>query len=286
VASAAVDLARQIFGELSGRRVLVLGAGKMGELAARHLLASGVGELIVVNRTLLRAEELARKLGGRAVHWDELDGWLREVDIVLCSTGAAEPVVRHERVEKVMRARRGRFLFFIDIAVPRDVEPRVGEVENVFLYDVDALAAVVEENLASRAREADEARAIIDEEMARLRELELALGVVPTIKLLRSRFLEVAQAEAQKTLGKLAGASERDRAQVEQLVESIVNKLLHAPLSALKREAKRRPDSDELAATVRALFDLHTGHTEEIRIGDGTGPVEAVSAAGGRERGE
>jgi glutamyl-tRNA reductase len=265
IASAAVDLAAQIFGELTGREVLVVGAGKMGDLSARHLKASGIGTLHVVNRTLARAEELAGRLGGRAAPWEELDALLKRVDIVLCSTGASDPVIRRDRVERVMRARKGRWLFFIDIAVPRDVEPEVGELENVYLYDVDELEKVVAENRAGREVEAQDALAILDEELKKLQAQEASLGVVPTIKLLRGRFLDVAKAELERTLPKLQTPHERDRAQVEQLAQSIVNKLLHAPLTALKKEAQERPDS-ELAATVRALFDLHTGHTEEIRL--------------------
>jgi glutamyl-tRNA reductase len=220
-----------------------------------------------VNRTLARAEELAARLGGTAAPWEELDRLLTKVDIVLCSTGAAEPIIRRDRVQHAMKARKGRWLFFIDIAVPRDVEAQVGEIENVYLYDVDALEKVVQSNRAGREREAEEALAILEDELKRFQALELSLGVVPTIKLLRGRFLEIAQAEAERTLGKLQGANDRDRAAVKQLAEAIVNKLLHMPLTVLKKEAQSNPDS-ELAAIVRSLFDLHTGNTEEIHLGD------------------
>jgi glutamyl-tRNA reductase len=266
IASAAVDLAAQIFGDLRGRDVLVVGAGKMGDLSARHLKASGIGQLFVVNRTLQRAEELAARLGGKAVPWEQLETLLARVDIVLCSTGAQEPVIRRERVERVMKARRGRWLFFIDIAVPRDVEPAVGNVENVYLYDVDELQKVVDDNLAERGREASQADAILEEELQRFFALEQSLGVVPTIKLLRERFLLVARAEAERLVGKLQTTSEKDRALVKQMAEQIVNKLLHHPLTQLKKAAAENPDA-ELAETVRALFDLHTGHTEEINLG-------------------
>jgi glutamyl-tRNA reductase len=265
IASTAVSLAAQIFGDLRGREVLVVGAGKMGDLSARHLKASGIAKLHVVNRTFERAQELAARLDGHAAPWEELDTLLKRVDIVLCSTGAAEPVIRRDRVERVMRARKGRWLFFIDIAVPRDVEPEVGQVENVYLYDVDELEKVVAENRAGRDREALEAARILDEELARFLAIEASLGVVPTIKLLRSRFLEVAVAEVERTLPRLSSLSEKEREHVHQLAEAIVNKLLHKPLTVLKKEAQENPDS-ELAATVRALFDLHTGHTEEIRV--------------------
>ncbi|HXU73040.1 MAG TPA: glutamyl-tRNA reductase [Polyangia bacterium] len=263
IASAAVDLAAQIFGELEGKHVLVVGAGKMGDLSARHLKAAGISELSVVNRTEARAVELAAKLGGRAAPWDQLDQLLAKVDIVLCSTGATEPILRRDRVAKVMRARKGRWLFLIDIAVPRDVEPDVGSVENVYLYDVDALEKVVAQNRAARASEATEAEAMVDDELKRYHEHELSLGAVPTIKLLRARFLEVALAEVERSAAR--ASSEKDRAAMQQMAEAIVNKLLHGPLTKLKKDAAERPDS-ELPALVRTLFDLHTGHTEEIRI--------------------
>ena len=266
VASAAVDLAAQIFGELEGRQVLVVGAGKMGDLSARHLKAAGIGALHVVNRTLQRAEELAQRLGGTAAPWDDLDKLLARVDIVLCSTGAAEPVLRKDRIARVMKARKGRWLFLIDIAVPRDVEPDVGKIENVYLYDVDTLEEVVAQNRAGRLDEAAEAELILEDELKKFQALELSLGVVPTIKLLRARFLEVAQAEAERTLASLSQLSERDRQSIKRLAEGLVNKLLHTPLTVLKKEAQANPDS-ELAQTVRLLFDLHTGHTEEIHLG-------------------
>jgi glutamyl-tRNA reductase len=267
VASAAVDLAAQIFGELDGRKVLVVGAGKMGELSARHLKSAHIGELTVVNRTHARALELAEKLGGLAAPWEDLDRLLARVDIVLCSTGASQPVLRRDRVERAMKLRKGRFLFLIDIAVPRDVEPEVGALENVFLYDVDALDQVVAQNRAQRASEAAEAEAMVEAELKRHYEHELSLGAVPTIKLLRGRFLDVAKAEVERTLARISTLSERDRQSLAAMAEAIVNKLLHVPLTKLKSEARDNPDS-ELPAVVRALFDLHTGHTEEIRVDD------------------
>jgi glutamyl-tRNA reductase len=262
IASAAVDLAAQIFGELHGRHVLVVGAGKMGDLSARHLKAAGIGELTVINRTQARAVELAEKLGGRAAPWDDLDRLLAKVDIVLCSTGATEPILHRDRVARVMRARKGRWLFFIDIAVPRDIDPAVGTVENVYLYDVDALERVVAQNRAQRASEARAAEEMVDAELKRFQEHELSLGVVPTIKLLRARFLEVALAEVERSA---ARAGEQNRAMMQAMAEAIVNKLLHTPLTRLKKDAADHPDS-ELPALVRSLFDLHTGHTEEIRV--------------------
>jgi glutamyl-tRNA reductase len=256
IASAAVDLAEQIFGSLKGRQVLVVGAGKMGALSARHLQSSGIGELHVANRTLQRAEALATQLGGRAAPWEELDALLGKVDIVICSTGASEPVITRARVEKVMKARRGRWLFFIDIAVPRDVETQVGELSNVYLYDVDALEEVVARNRAARANEADQAEEMVREEVRRFLLMERTAGVVPVIKAVRARFHEVAHAE----VARLTGLTEKDRAQVTALAEGIVNKLLHPALTALKKEGA---DAERLAQALVELFGLTL---EEARL--------------------
>ncbi len=271
VASAAVELGKHIFGELAGKEVLVVGAGKMGDLAARHLTSAGAGPLLVVNRTLARGQALAERIGGTAHPWESLQQLLTVADIVLCSTGAPEPVVRREMVQKVMKARRGRWLCFIDIAVPRDVEASVGELENVYLYDVDALSQMVDEHLSDRKRAAEIAEGIIVEEVSRFLSAERSLGVVPTIKALREHFLEVGRAEAQRTLGKLDGAGERERKEIERLADSIINKLLHAPLTALKRD----PDSGGLAAAARTLFELDEAQPDEAA-------VEKAGAGGSR----
>jgi glutamyl-tRNA reductase len=246
IASAAVDLAQQIFGNLKGRQVLVVGAGKMGALSARHLQSGGIGELCVVNRTRPRADALAQQLGGKSAAWEELDALLARADIVICSTGAAEPIIGRARVEKAMKARKGRWLFFIDIAVPRDVEREVGNLENVYLYDVDALEEVVAANRAVRAREADEAEKMVLEEVRRFAALERTAGVVPVIKALRAHFLQIAVAEAERCKG--------DRA----LAEAIANKLLHPALTALKRD-----DGERLAEALVELFGLTP---EEARL--------------------
>jgi glutamyl-tRNA reductase len=254
VASVAVDLAAQIFGDLDGRTVLIVGAGKMGDLSARHLKAAGITTLKVVNRTQARAEELAARLAGIAEPWDALDRLLAEVDIVLCSTGASEPVIVAERVRRAMRARKGRWLFFIDIAVPRDVHPDVGRIENVYLYDVDALEEVVAHNRSGRAAEAERAEAMVTDEVTRFSARERTRGAVPTIKALREHFLKVARAEAERAVGRLSGLSDKDRQQVIALGEAIANKLLHAPTTALKGGGPA--PMEDLQEAVRALFSL------------------------------
>lgn len=257
VASAAVELARRIFGGLDGREVLVVGAGKMGELAARHLYSAGCARLLVANRTRERAEELAgrmRAVGGEAsAHgFEELPALLTRADVVLCSTGAAQPVLAREAVQRAMKARKGRWLCLLDIAVPRDVEPAAGELPNVYLYDVDALTRVASDNLEERRREAERAEVILDEEVARCAEGLRARGVVPTIRALREQFGAVARAEVERTLRRLGPIAEKERREIELLAEAIVNKLLHQPLTTLKREA----ESQALLDAARTLFAL------------------------------
>jgi glutamyl-tRNA reductase len=256
IASAAVDLAQQIFGKLDGKQVLVVGAGKMGALSARHLQASGIKDLIVVNRTRARADALAAQLGGMSAPWEDLDALLARVDIVLCSTGASQPIITRARVEKVKKARRGRWLFFIDIAVPRDVETSVGQLDNVYLYDVDALEEVVARNRAGRAKEADQAESMVREEVRRFVALEKTAGVVPVIKAVRAHFHAVALAEAERTLARMG---DKDRAHITALAEAIANKLLHPALTALKKDG----DGERLAEALVELFGLTL---EEARL--------------------
>jgi glutamyl-tRNA reductase len=283
IASAAVDLAAQIFGDLKGRAVLVLGAGKMGDLSARHLRSAGVDRLCVVNRTRARADELAGRLGGTAYEWDALDRLLTEVDIVLCSTGASEPVLRKDRIARAMRGRRGRWLFLIDIAVPRDVEPEVGNIESVYLYDVDALDRIVRSNMEGRAREADKAEALVAAELQRFHAAERTQGVVPTIKALRARFHDVALAEVERVAGRLDSKSDKDHALLKQLAEAIANKLLHEPTTALKREAAEA-DAATLVEAVTRLYRLpespESASTEpndsSDRVADNVVPLHAA----------
>ena len=249
VASAAVALARHIFGELDGKELCILGAGKMADLAATHLVAAGCKSIVVVNRTLARAEALAKKTGGVARSFEELESALGRADIVVCSTGAVRPVVSKELVQRVMKARRGRWLCFIDIAVPRDVEQTVGELPNVYLYDVDELSNLVEGNLADRQREAEKAGGIVEEELVRFVRDEKSLGLVPTIRALRERTLALARAEAERAAARLPGVAPDALA---AFAEALVNKLLHAPLTALKRD----PDHTALQQAARELFGL------------------------------
>ena len=238
VAFAAVELARRIFDGLTGRSVLLVGAGEMGELAARHLQDQGTLPVYVANRTASRAQELARELSGTAVPFEELFGVMAQVDIVITSTAAAEPIVTAPDVARAVHGRRGRPLFFIDIAVPRNVAPDVNDLDDVFVYDVDDLRSVVEANLRERMREAQRAEALVTREVVKFSDRLRSLEVVPTIVSLREKLEEIRQAELARALGRLPAADEATRQALEALSQGIVNKVLHAPTVKLRDSSK------------------------------------------------
>lgn len=257
VSTVAVDLAKRVFGSLAGKGVLVIGAGKMSTLAARHLYASGAQRIIVTNRSPEKAEALAAEIDGTARPWAELERLLAEADVVISSTGAREPILTRALFKRVTKARRWRQLVVIDIAVPRDAEPAIGELDGVYVFDIDDLEKVVSANLAERAKAAEHAGRIIDHETAQFEHWWRTQGVVPTIRALRERFAQVAEGELQKVLDQLARKEHtlaQQREVVQRLVQLVVNKLLHQPTAAL-REAP--PDEAGLRAEVLCqLFDL------------------------------
>lgn len=252
---AAVELARKIFGGLNGRAVLLLGAGKMGELAAKHLVDQGVFPLYVTNRTWSRAQELSRLLPGAAVPFEQWRETLARVDIVITSTGATEPIIRKEDVQHALSARRSRPLFFIDIAVPRAVEPGVNDLENVFCYGLDDLQQVVEANLRERLREAQKAEALVEREVGKFLARLQDVNVVPTIVSLREKLEAIRQGEVAKALARLHDPSPETRAAIEALSSAIVNKILHLPTVKL-RESSRSGRGRRWTALVSELFGL------------------------------
>lgn len=254
VSFAAVELARKIFDTLEGRAVLLLGAGEMAELAARHLVEQGAYPLYLVNRTWARAQELARALSGTALPFEQLPTALAAVDIAITSTGSPEPVVRRELVARVMQG-RARPLFFIDIAVPRDVEPSVGELADVYCYDIDDLKLVVDANLRERAREAQRAEALVEREVGKFLTRLGDLEVVPTIVSLRQRLEEIRAGEVRKALAHLPDASPETRQVIEALSQAITNKILHIPISKL-RESSRAGRGRSWTEVVQELFGL------------------------------
>lgn len=255
VSFAAVELAKKIFEGLAGRSVLLVGAGKMGELAARHLVEQGAFPIYVTNRTWSRAQEMARALSGTAVPFDELPTALGSVDIVITSTGAREAVVTREMAQRAMHGRRARPLFFVDIAVPRDVEASVNTLDNVYVYDIDDLKSVVDANLRERLREAQRAEGLVEREvgkfLTRLRDVE----IIPTIVSLRERLEGIRAAEVRKALARLPDASPEVREAIEGASTAIVNKILHAPITKL-RESSRAGAGRSWTEFVHELFGL------------------------------
>src|SRR5690349_15184708 len=262
VSYAAVELARLIFDGLAGRAVLLVGAGEMGELAARHLIDQGALPLYVANRTWNRAQELARGLGGMPVPFEQLDATLAHVDIVITSTAAPEPIVTAERTRAVLQARRGRPLFFVDIAVPRNVEPAVNDLEGAFCYDVDDLRAAVESNLKERQREAQRAQSLLEREVVKFAGRLQQLEVVPTIVSLREKLEAIRRAELERALARLPGAPEETRRVMDALSQAIVNKVLHAPMVALK-DSSRAGHGRRFTEVISELFGLRGSGSAE-----------------------
>jgi len=253
ISFAAVELAKKIFEDLPEKSVMLLGAGDMAELAAKHLLNSGVRELVVANRTFERGCDLARGMGGRAVRYED---FLREVehsDIVICSTGAPAYVVSKEQMKHVMGARKQRPVFIIDISVPRNIDPAINDMANVYLYDVDDLQGVVDENIQGRRLEAERAEDIVGEEVETFLRWQSSLDAVPTIVALRERAEAIKNDEIEKVLRKELNLGEAERKAVIQLASAITNKLIHPPTAALKEDAE---DKDELIALVKRLYGL------------------------------
>jgi glutamyl-tRNA reductase len=252
VPAAAAALAQQVFGELHGRRVLVLGAGKISEATARNLVSRGAEIAVVANRTIAHGEELARKLGAEALALDAVAAELEHADVVVSATSASGLVVSQETVAHALRARKGRPLLLVDLAVPRDLDPAINGLAGCFLYDVDDLKAVVEETLSGRRGEAANAERLVAEEADRFREWHAALDVVPTIASLRALVEEIRDSELARAGGRL---SERERRQVESVTAQILAKLLHLPTIRLK-EAAAAADGVVYADVVRHLFGL------------------------------
>jgi glutamyl-tRNA reductase len=253
VSYAAVSLARKIFGDLHGRVVAVIGAGEMGKLTALHLKSQGVQHVTIVSRTVAHAARTAEAIGGAsAAPWDELDSVIRSSDIVITATGAAAPILTKAHVESVMRPRRNRPLFLIDIAIPRDVEPAAGEIEQVFLYNIDDLQATVRENLSRRESEVARAETIVSEEIEKFAGWFRSRGAVPTIVALRQRFESIRRAELERLDFKLASLPPEARARVDEVTHLIIEKLLLTPTEQLKATG----DADALAGYAEALTRL------------------------------
>ena len=255
VSYAAVELAKKIFGSLEGKRILLIGAGKMSELAAKHLLRSGAVGIFVANRTPERAQELAATLQGRAVPFDQILEYATQCDILISSAAASGFVLLKSDAQRVLAGRRNRPIFLIDIAVPRNIDPEANKLDNLFLYDIDDLQQVVNTNLKERLREAHRGEQIAEQEVERLLRRLKTLDVVPTIIDLRTHLEEIRARELVRMNSQLASLTPQQREAVEALTRSMVNKILHPPVSHLKTFAQQ-PDGLKLVETVRRIFNL------------------------------
>jgi glutamyl-tRNA reductase len=255
VSAAAAALAQQVFGDLDGRRILLVGAGKVSEQAARNLISRGAEIAVVANRTLDRASELAERFRSAALPLERIEDELARADVVVSSTSSPDVVLHRDQVERALRARRGRPLFLIDLAVPRDLDPAINELDGCYLYDIDDLEAVVAESLGARRREAATAERIVAEEAEQFRTWQASLDVVPAIASLRARAEEIRQGELAKAEARLGDLSDAERRAVESVTAQIVNKLLHLPTIRMK-EAAAAADGVVYADAVRHLFGL------------------------------
>jgi glutamyl-tRNA reductase len=256
VSYVAVELARKIFGDLSDREALLAGAGEMAELAARHLASHGIASILVASRTLENARRLAASFQGEAIPLESIGGYLTRVDILICSTAAPDFILRADQIREVMRARRQKPVFIIDIAVPRNIDPAVDEIENVYLYDIDDLQNVLQANLEERKKELKGAESIVQEEVRAFLAWVSSLDLVPTITSLRERAELIRTGELEKALAVLqTGVSDKDRKTIDAMTQAIVNKILHDPVSALKK-AEEKGDTPGLVDALQQLFSL------------------------------
>lgn len=265
VSYAAVELAKKILGDLSSTEVLILGAGKMGELAVQNLYGSGAKKVTVVNRTFEKAQELANRFSGQAKRLSELQCALIEADILISSTGAKDFVITKQMMKEVERLRKGRPLFMVDIAVPRDLDPALAELESIFLYDIDDLEGIVQANLQERQRAAEQIEIMIEAEIGDFKQWLGTLGVVPVISALRQKALAV-QAETMESIErKLPHLSERDRKVLNKHTKSIINQLLRDPILRVK-ELAAEPNAEESLQLFMKIFDIEDAAAEQMQV--------------------
>jgi glutamyl-tRNA reductase len=264
ISFAAVELGKKIFGDLQGKNCLLIGAGEMAELVARYLLNSRIAKILVTNRTFSRAVKLADQFHGKAVSFDEINDQLLATDIVITSTSSQEPIITSDQVRMAMRGRKNKPLFFIDIAVPRNVEPRVNEIDNVFVYDIDDLRGIVELNMSQRKGEAVKAERMVDEEVIKFSEWLRTLDVVPTIVALKDKCERICRNELKKTLSSLGDLTPDQRKGVENLTASISKKILNDPILFLKRK-EARASRDLYLDVARKLFHLDQNNDDTNR---------------------
>ena len=255
ISYAAIELGRKIFDTLEDKKALLIGAGEMAEIAVEHLIRHSAGTIFVANRTFERAVELATKFNGKPIRFEEISDCLQHADIIIASTGSPDVVIQRDQVKEIMRTRRNRPLFFIDIAVPRDIDPDINRLSNVYVYDIDDLQGVIEENVEDRKKEAVKGQRIIDEAVIRFKEWYDNLDVIPTIVDLRHKFDAIANAELEKTFQTLHNLPEKERQAIYKMTSSMINKMMHNPTQLLKSNGKHINKSIYLDIT-RRLFKL------------------------------
>lgn len=263
VSSVAIELAQKIFETLEKKTVLLIGAGEMCELAARHLVSAGVEKVWVTNRTHERAVSLAQEFKGEAIPFDEMNQGLRKVDIVISATDSPKYLIRHDQMGKVIKERKQKPIFFIDIADPRNIEPSVGDIENVYLYNIDDLKKVADENIKDRGKEAKKSEAIVQDEVTKFVSWYHSLEVTPTIVALRNKFEEIRKRELEKTLSLHPNLSDKEKKSLEALTSAIINKILHTP-STLLKQSDEEATADFYLDTLRTLFQLPEASPESF----------------------
>jgi glutamyl-tRNA reductase len=255
ISYAAIELANKIFGDLSSKSVLLLGAGEMAELAVEHLISHNVNKIVVANRTFKNALALAHKFNGQAVQFEERESVLKDVDIIISSTGASEYVLTQDQVKQAMKKRQHRTLFFIDIAVPRDIDPKINRVSNAYVYDIDDLKGIVETNIHQRGQETIKAERFVEEAVLTFRKWMDSLSIVPTIKAINDKMTAIVELEFNKTMSSLGHLSQGDREAVRRMTQAIATRAIHDPIQFLRNTGDHRDDSLYLNVT-RQLFDL------------------------------
>ncbi len=255
ISYAAIELGKKIFGTLEKKSALLIGAGEMAELAVEHLIRNKADDIFVCNRTFKRGVDLSDKFNGTAIRFEELKDHLQIVDIVISSTGATDFVITREMVKSIMRARKNRPIFFIDIAVPRDIDPDINRLNNAYVYDIDDLEGIIDDNIEERKKEAIKGERIVDEAVIRFRQWIESLEVVPTIVALRNKMEAIAQSEIEKTTRLLKNVSDNDKCAIKKMSDTIINKILHDPTIYLKKNNCTGEKSNDINIT-RKLFNL------------------------------
>lgn len=255
ISYAAIELANKIFSDLSSKSVMLLGAGEMAELAVEHLITRNVENIVVANRTFKNALTLAQKFKGKAVQFDEREDALAEVDIIISSTGATEYVLTRDQVKRAMKKRHHNTIFFIDIAVPRDIDPGINKISNAYVYDIDDLKNIVETNIQQREQETVKASRFVEEALITFRKWIDSLAVVPTIKAINDKMTAIVDMEFEKTRSSLTHLSDQDIEAVKRMTRAIATRTIHDPILFLRNTGDHRDDSLYLNVT-RQLFNL------------------------------